>query len=176
MLPTEFKALNYHEWDQEEWNDYVVRVGVPENEAKRQFFRQVVYDHYEHHNYHYPDFEIEDYEYEIVRLSVSEVRDNVKFFPGDDLSEMWAIQYDQFEEKDHPYSIYQEMSKNKTPPFPPVIIDSSKLQDNGWRVYGRPMHLIEGTHRTSYLLRMAERNIIGWDSKHEFVLLTPKSA
>lgn len=175
MLPIEYKAQNYHEWNQERWDEYFLRLGLPDDEAKRQFFRQVVYDHFEHHNNHYPDFEIEDYEYSLIQLSVSEVREKVRFFPGPDLSEMWGLQYDDFEKRNYPYPIYQEMSKNKTPPFPPIILDSSNLKDNGWRVYGRPIHLIEGTHRTSYLLRMAERNVIGWESKHDFVLLTPKS-
>ena len=173
MLPTELQALNY----QEEWEDYIARVGVPEDEAMHQFFRQVIYDHFEHHNCHFPDFEINDYHYTLTELTVSEVRDKVKFFPGDSLSEMWSVQFDQFfEEDDCSYIIHQEMVKNKTPPFPPIIIDSSKLKDKGWRIYGRPLHLIEGTHRTSYLLRMAERGIITWCSKHEFVLLTPKNA
>lgn len=173
MLPDKFKPLNYHEQDHEKWDDYIDRISVPDDEAKRQFFRQVVYDHFEHHNYHYPDFEIDDYNYEIVNLSVLDIRDKVRYFPGVALSQMWALQYDQFEGTNHSYSIYQEMSRNKTPPFPPVIIDSSKLIDKDWRIYGRPLHLIEGTHRTSYLLRMAERDIITWESLHEFVLLTP---
>lgn len=176
MLPDNLKALNYHEWDQEKWEDYKSRVCVPDDEAKKQFYRQVVFDHFEHHNDHYPDFDIADYVYEIKKLSVNFVRDNVGFFRGESLAEMWGLQFDQFEEKDNKYSIYQSMAKDKTPPFPPVVIESSKLKDSGWRIYGRPYHLIEGTHRTSYLLRMAQRGIISWESKHDFVLLTPKNA
>ena len=72
MLPSEYKAQNYHEWNQERWDEYFLRLGLPDDEAKRQFFRQVVYDHFEHHNKHYPNFEIEDYEYSLIQLSVSE--------------------------------------------------------------------------------------------------------
>ncbi|MEW8508990.1 MAG: hypothetical protein AB2598_20080 [Candidatus Thiodiazotropha sp.] len=176
MLPTDLKALNYHKWDKEEWEAYVNRIGVPEDKAKRQFFRQVVYDHFEHHNEHYPEFEIDNYEYNIVKLSVLEVRDKVGFFYGKSIAEMWGDQYDQFEEDNADYLIFKKMSQEKTPPFPPIVIDSCQLVDKSWRVYGRPLHLIEGTHRTSYLIRMAERGIIAWQSEHEFVLLTPKIA
>lgn len=176
MLPIKLKALNYHKWNQEEWDDYVERVSVPDEEAKRQFYRQVVYDHFEHHNNHYPEFEIDDYDYEIVELTVAEVRDKVSFFRGESIAEMWSLQYDEFEKKNYEYVIYQRMSQDKTPPFPPILIDPAKLVDKEWRIYGRPLHLVEGTHRTSYLLRMAERAIISWDSIHKFVLLTPKTA
>lgn len=176
VLSEYLKALNYHEWNQESWEEYAERVGVPDNEAEKQFYRQVIYDHFEHHNVHYPDFNVGDYIFDIKSMSVAYVRDNVGFFNGESLAEMWGVQFDQFEEKNYQYSIYLSMVKNKTPPFPPVLIDASNLVDSGWRIYGRPIHLIEGTHRTSYLLRMAERGIIKWDSEHEFVLLTPKTA
>jgi hypothetical protein len=123
VLPKELKALNYHELDQEEWDDYVKRIGVPKDEALRQFYRQIVYDHFEHHNDHYPDFYIEDYEYEIVRLSVAEVRDKICFFRGKSLAEMWSLQYDEYEKKNYDYLIFRRMSQDKTPPFPPIIID-----------------------------------------------------
>ena len=174
VLPIDLKALNYHERDQEKWEDYVVRVGVPEDGPIRQFYCQVVYDHFEHHNDHYPDFLIGDYEFKITKLTVADVKNKVRFFNGESLVEMWGFQYDEFEKKDYDYVIFQRMSHEKTPPFPPIIIDSSKLVDNSWREYGRPLHLIEGTHRASYLLRMAERNIIDWESEHDFVLLTHK--
>ncbi|MCU7875167.1 MAG: hypothetical protein KZQ91_20720 [Candidatus Thiodiazotropha sp. (ex Lucinoma borealis)] len=176
MLPDNLKALNYHEWSQEEWEDYNVRVCIPDDEAKKQFYRQVIFDHFEHHNDHYPEFNVDDYDYEIKKLSVSYVRDNIGFFRGESLADIWVLQFDQFEAKDFSYSIYQSMAKDKTPPFPTVVIDSAKRIDSDWRVYGRPLHLIEGTHRTSYLLRMAQRGIISWKSEHDFVYLTPKIA
>lgn len=175
MLNQYLKPLSFGKWDQETWEDYVKRVNVPEERAIREFYRQVIFDHWEHHNDHYPAFEVSDYNYEIVALTVMEVRANVNFFPGEKLEDMWGGQYEWFEEENREYIIYQSMSKNKTPPFPPVIIDTSNLVDDEWRVYGRPLHLIEGTHRVSYLIHMAKRGLVSWDSTHEFVQLSPKS-
>lgn len=174
MLPIELKPLNYREWNQESWEDYVIRVQVPSPEAVRQFYRQVVFDHFEHHNAHYPNFVLEDYEYNIVKFSVKEVEEKFGYFSKKSLVEMWGWQFDGFERKKQGCLIYSEMSRLKTAPFPPVAIESSKLEDESWRIYGRPIHLVEGAHRTSYLLRMAERKIISWGSEHDFVFLTPK--
>jgi hypothetical protein len=174
MLSGELKALNYNESNMEKWEDYVARVEVPEDKAIRQFYRQVVFDHFVHHNDKYPDFEIDDYSFEIVTFTVNEIRDKVRFFEGESIAEMWREQYDDFERRNDDYIIFQRMFKDKTPPFPPIVIDSDNLADKEGRQYSRPIHLIEGTHRVSYLLRMAEKRIIPWDSKHEFVLLKPK--
>lgn len=176
MLDQFLKPLRYDQWDREEWQEYCERVGVPEERAVREFYRQVVYDHFDHHNNHYPDFEISDYRFGIIQLTVSGVREHIHFFPGDKVEDMWGAQYDWFEKENQDYIIYQAMSKNKTPPFPPVIIDSSNLIDEGWRTYGRPLHLVEGTHRVSYLIHMAKRGLITWESSHEFVLLSPNDS
>jgi hypothetical protein len=65
------------------------------------------------------------------------------------------------------------MSKNLTPPFPPVLLESSRLVDAGWRVYGRPYHLVEGTHRVGYMRHMLAKGIITPQSRHNFVVLRP---
>lgn len=69
--------------------------------------------------------------------------------------------------------IYQEMSRNLTSPFPPVLLDSSGLADDGWRIYGHPLHLIEGTHRVSYLRHMLAKGLVAPESRHNFVVLRP---
>lgn len=65
------------------------------------------------------------------------------------------------------------MVRDRTPPFPPVVIESVLMIDDGWRVYGRPYHLIEGTHRVGYLRRTLERGLVPTDSLHSFVVLRP---
>jgi hypothetical protein len=86
----------------------------------------------------------------------------------------WGWQYDQFKSRNQDYMIYQRMAKDLTPPFPPVVVATESLADDGWRVYGRDLHLIEGTHRLSYLGRMLELGEILPTSLHKFVFLRPR--
>ena len=175
MIREIIRPINFGELDQEEWSDYLERNRFANEEvAKLEFYRQVVFDHFDHHNDFYPSFEIDDFTYEIRSLSVRQVNDCVRFFDGESLCgrNWWGNQYDEFAKKNVDYVIYQEMSKNHTPPFPPVLLDSTSWRNIDGPVLGGPLHLIEGNHRVSYLLHMAEKEIIGWDSEHAFVVLT----
>ena len=174
MLTKSLRPIGFDDYQKEEWDVYWARVStIDASEAHREFFRQVVYDHFDHFNEHYPDFTIEDYEFTLKIYTVKEVDELVRFFMNVKM-ELWTEQFDEFQKSNHPYFIFQRMSKDLTPPFPPIFIDSSELIDKDWRVYGRPLHLIEGTHRFSYLIHMARKNIISWSSAHKFVLLVHK--
>ena len=175
MLPRKFKPKKYDAWDREPWPDYVARLGLPDHEPTLQFFRQVAYDHLDHFNNHYPDFELEEYSIDIESFTAQQANDLVRTL-GNKVMDWWAEQYEEFRRRDYPYVIYQEMSQNLTPPFPPVVFEVSKLVDSrGW-VYGRPYHLIEGTHRVSYLRHMLAEGIITPESEHRFVVLRPRCA
>ena len=53
------------------------------------------------------------------------------------------------------------MMKTGTWPFPPVVIEAGFARSLGAPTYiGRPFHLIEGTHRVSYALRMMEVGLV----------------
>jgi len=174
MLPTSLRPLNFENesWNKEPWSDYRVRIVLTDNEAIEQFYRQVAYDHFDHFNEHYPNFCLDDYSIALEQLTAQEANDKIRFFQNN-VMDQWNAQFDYYEEKDQQYVIFQEMRKNLTPPFPPVLIETSSLIDSGWRAYGRPLHLIEGTHRVSYLRRMLELRLIKADSRHEFVVLRP---
>ena len=174
MLPDTIKPINFGEMDREEWDKYRQRLSIPEEGAEKEFYRQVVYDHFEHFNYHYPLFDINNCSFSFIELSVNQMNENLMFFDNenDELKKMWDTQFDHFEEIKSSYIIYDHMSKYLKPPFPPVLIDTKGLEDNEWRIYGRPLHLIEGTHRTSYLFRMAEKGLIDWEDTFQFVLLS----
>jgi hypothetical protein len=175
MLPEILKPFNYGCWDREEWSAYVERLDLPDQEAIRQFYRQVVYDHLDHFNNHFPDFELDDYAIGMEQFTAAQANDQVRFL-GNKEMDWWGEQYDEFAAKNQPYIIYQEMSKNLTPPFPPVLIHSTQLVDSGWCTYGRPFHLVEGTHRVSYLRHMLHKGLITPDSTHNFVVLRHRSA
>lgn len=172
MLKDSIKPIGFETWEKESWIQYRERLALPEDEATQQFFRQVAYDHFCHFNEHYPDLRLEDYQLTLESWSAQKANDNIRFF-NNEVMDWWGTQYDEFKQKNQDYLIYQAMSNNLTPPFPPVVIDSSLLKDDGRLIYGRPFHLIEGTHRVSYLRHMLQRDIIQPESQHNFVLLRP---
>lgn len=172
MLPLSIKPIGFNTLEKEDWHVYRERLGLPSLEGVLQFYRQVVFDHFDHFNEHYPEFNLDDYNIKVKVYSASEANELIRFF-NDEPVEFWGEQYDDFERRNYDYIIYQEMAQHCTPPFPPILIESACLRDHGWRVYGRPLHLVEGTHRVSYLRHMLGRGIITADSKHEFVVLSP---
>lgn len=175
MLPVNLKPFGFNTWNREKWETYRERLGLPDDEAILQFYRQVVYDHFEHFNENYPSFRLEDYLITLKYYSAEQARDLIRYFNNDSI-DFWGEQYDDFERRNYSYVIYQEMAKNLTPPFPPVLLEPSLLIDGDWRIYGRPLHLIEGTHRVSYLRRMLARRLITPTSMHKFVVLRPATA
>ena len=172
MLPIEFKPKNHDSFDREPWPEYAKRLDLPGDEATLQFFRQVAYDHLDHFNNHYPAFDLAHYRIELEVMTAQEANDQIRGF-GNEPIDWWAEQYEEFARKNYPYVIYQEMSQNLTPPFPPVLLDSSQLAGKGSRIHGEPLHLVEGTHRVSYLRHMLSTGIISPGSKHSFVVLRP---
>lgn len=173
MLSQDFKPVGFNTYEKESWDDYRARLSLSDDEAILEFFRQVVFDHFEHFNDHYPDFDLNAYDLCIEHLTAQEAYDRIKFFLNKPMTD-WGTQYDHFKVRNQNYLIYQRMSKDLTPPFPPILIQSTLLVDNGWRVYGRDIHLIEGTHRVGYLRRMLELGEILAESTHKFVVLRPR--
>lgn len=173
MLSQDLRPIGFDTWEKESWDEYRIRLELPSNEAILEFYRQVVYDHFEHFNNYYPDFELYAYNFYIEYLTAQDAYDQIKFFYNNSTSG-WEEQYDDFRARNQDYLIYQRMSKDLTPPFPPILIQSDLLVDNGWRVYGRQINLIEGTHRVGYLRRMLELGEISPESTHKFVVLRPR--
>jgi hypothetical protein len=106
-------------------------------------------------------------------FTAQEANDLIRFFRGEPMKS-WGIQFDEFSKKNQDYIIFQSMSATCTFPFPPILIDPQLLTGAGWRECGRPLHLIEGTHRVSYLRRMLELGLVDPESRHQFVLLKPR--
>ena len=173
MLSQAIKPIGFNTPEKEEWEQYRGRLALPDHEATLEFYRQVVYDHFEHFNEHYPDFELGDYTLAIEFLTAKQAYDQVKYFLNKPMVD-WGEQYDEFKARNYPYIVYQQMASARTPPFPPVLVQSTTLVDNGWRVYGRDLHLVEGTHRVGYLRRMLELGEIEPESLHKFVVLRPR--
>ena len=160
--------------EKESWDEYKTRLNLPKNEALLQFYRQVVYDHFEHFNEHYPDFVLGDYEIVTQDYTAQEANDLIRYLKNEPI-DYWAEQFDYFAAGNlhFDYIIFNTMSKTGTFPFPPVIIDPKLIGNKGWNECGRPLHLIEGTHRVSYLRQMLAKGLIKPSSRHQFILLRP---
>ncbi|MFZ2890646.1 hypothetical protein [Sulfuricurvum sp.] len=174
MLPDTIKPINFGTFEIEDWEEYRQRLSIPEEGAEKEFYRQVVYDHFDYFNERFPYFDIEQHSLSFIELNISEINQQIKSFRNSNEElKQWGLQYDDFEKRNWQHSmIFTYMSKNHKPPFPPVIMDTKNIDDNCWREYGRPYHLVEGTHRVSYLFRMAERGIISSNCLFKFVLVS----
>lgn len=75
MLAESLKPFGFNTFEKETWTQYRRRLRLPEDEAVLQFYRQVVYDHFEHFNNHYPDFALDDYAFTIQEYSAQEAND-----------------------------------------------------------------------------------------------------
>jgi len=172
MLSEYLKPIGFETWGKEAWVDYRSRLSLPDHKATLEFYRQVVYDHFDNFNAHYPDFDLSVYRFSVEYMTAEESYNQIKFFNNKPVTE-WGVQYDEFKRRNQDYVIYQRMSEDLTWPFPPILIQSTALVDSGWRIYGRDIHLIEGTHRVGYLRRMLELGEIMPESVHTFVMLRP---
>jgi hypothetical protein len=162
---------------QETWEAYSSRLELPNHEPTRQFYRQVVYDHYEYFNDQYPWFVMDDYEFVSISLRADKIARDIRYFDGEPLntSSFWHDQFDYFFDTQPDYAVFTEMMRRRTFPFPPIVLDPRDVPEGEGRSYGKPLHLIEGTHRVSYLTRMLELGLITGDSQHDLVLVQPAS-
>ena len=154
--------------DHEKWHEYAKRLKLPDDEATREFFRQVVFDHFNAFNQHFPDFDLDEYVPNIEYFTAKQADGDIKFLENRVMDDHAKDFDDFFEKRKNPDFVYQEMVKNLTPPFPPVLIHSKHLPE--WKSYGEPYQLVEGCHRISYLRRMLSRGLITPESSHKFVV------
>ena len=172
MLPKTLRPIGFNTWEREEWEQYRTRLSLPNDEAVLQFYRQVIYDHFEHFNDHYPSFKLKNYVIVTRQYTAQEAYDLVWFFKSEVMN-WWGEQYEEYAKRNQKYIIFEAMSMTLTFPFPPILIEPRLLKNKGRNECGRPLHLIEGTHRVSYLRHMLETGRIHPSSRHLFVVLSP---
>jgi hypothetical protein len=91
--------------------------------------------------------------------------ENVRY-RNDEANDFWSEQFDsQFDSGKDANAIFTFMKAHGTWPFPPVIVEAALATELGASAHiGHPYHLIEGTHRVSYLRRMLQRELVAHDS------------
>lgn len=167
-------GMAYRGLEDEEWLKYLSRIGDYAQILDHRFLSEMCYEHGRRFNDYFPGFDLNVHKIKTRLVTASETREFVRYDYNEPAT-FWALQFDNYRAKPQPfkYLIFEHMIKNGTWPFPPVIIDNS----NGFagnlskRSLGLPWHLIEGTHRVSYLNRMLELNLVAPASEHEIFWL-----
>ncbi|NTW01477.1 MAG: hypothetical protein HGA19_09225 [Oscillochloris sp.] len=167
-------GLVYRGLQDDDWNSYVSRIGDHVQTIDHEFLTQICFEHGERFDRYFPRFDLEIHAIQRRRVTASEIRDHVRYDDNETV-DFWAFQFDRYrtERQPHDYMVFKHMSTSGTWPFPPVIIDNSVgfADSLSKRSLGRPWHLIEGTHRVSYLNRMLELDLIAPSSEHEIIWL-----
>ena len=137
----------------------------------KDFLLQICFEHPTRFNRIFPGFDIERHTVKRIKKRTEWVASNIRYDGGERLEGFWVHHFGK------PTPLLEEMLRNKTWPFPPVVVEANMAADqlSAKSRLGEPYYLIEGTHRVSYLLNMAERGIIDGNSEHELLEIVNKN-
>jgi len=168
MIPNRYKRYFESSSDNEPWEEYCKRLNITENEEKRYFIRHVLFDHFTNFTGRFPWFSLDSFTYGFENWGASRIHETVKYDKGEEL-DFW---YDHVKKNPDPrLTLLKYMIDEKTWPTPVVIFDFSEnpeiIMNLGDRITA--IHLIEGTHRVSYLKKMLITGQIDGESKHSIL-------
>lgn len=125
------------------------------------FIVQICFEHPGRFNDLLPKFDPRRHSAVRVQRTVGWVYDNVRYENNEEL-DFWAEHFDsQLSSGKRSYEVFTHMVDHGEWPFPPVVVEASfALTLGAPRSVGRPYHLIEGTHRVSYLRRMVQLDML----------------
>lgn len=139
----------------------------------RVFLSQICYEHGERFNRYFPKFDISKHNIQRQLVTALDIQTCVSYDQNLPVID-WAEQFDEYRQSGScRYINFEHMISKLTWPFPPVIINNANGFAESLSSYslGKPWHLVEGTHRVSYLNRMLELGLIEPSSKHEIIWL-----
>jgi len=167
MLSNKYKRYFYSFSDNESLEEYFKRLSLTENEEIRYFIQHILFDHFSNFTGRFPLFAIESHNYTFEYWKASRIHKTIKYDFGKEI-DFW---YEHVQTNPDPrLTLLKYMLDEKTWPTPIVIFDSyEEVQKLGDRVTS--VHLIEGTHRVSYLKIMFLKALIGKDSKHKILVV-----
>lgn len=173
MIPDRYKRFFESSSNNESWEAYSKRLNVTDKEEKRYFIRHVIFDHFSNFTGRFPWFSNDVFTYRFENWKADQIHETVKYDRGEEL-DFW---YDHVKLNPDPrLTLLKYMFDEKTWPTPVVIFDFSEnpevIQNLGDRI--TPIHLIEGTHRVSYLKKMLIMGLIDGKSKHKILVLRKK--
>lgn len=128
------------------------------------FIVQICFEHSNRFNALLPQFDPIRHAAKRVHRTAGWVYDNVRYDDNEDI-DFWAEHFDsQRSSGQSSYEIFTHMVGHGDWPFPPVVIETaSALSLGAPGNIGTPYHLIEGTHRVSYLRRMIQLKMVSRD-------------
>ncbi|TGE81328.1 hypothetical protein C7Y70_13045 [Pseudoalteromonas sp. KS88] len=174
MLPSILKMSDTLYSNDSGWNSYLIKIGDFARTIDRDFLSSVCLEHFDRFNYNFPEFNINNHRLERVSFTAEQIYNEVRYCDNKPL-DFWYSQVDDYL-KNTSSLAYPELKyciENKKWSFCPVIIDHIFGCELGGRRLGHPYHLIEGTHRVSFINRLYERNIIDASSIHELIVIKP---
>lgn len=134
------------------------------------FIVQICFEHPRRFNNLLPQFDVRRHTARRIQQTAGLVYGNVRYDDNEDI-DFWFDHFDsQLCSRRSDYEIFNHMVKHGEWPFPPVIVEATFAETLGASEgIGRPYHLIEGTHRVSYLRRMIQRGLVSRE-KSVFVI------
>ena len=125
------------------------------------FILQVCFEHPGRFDELLPEFDARLHSARRVPRTAGWVYENVRYENNEDV-DFWFDHFDsQLASGQSQYEMFTHMIKHGTWPFPPVIVEAGFAVTIGApKRIGYPYHLIEGTHRISYLRRMIQRGLV----------------
>lgn len=135
------------------------------------FISQICYEHYERFDDLYPGFDVKRHAAIRTRRTAAWIAENVRYTSNEDVRPMWSWHVDVFPGKGTAnFPILKHILEHLTWPFPPVIIEASLAKKlAAQHEVGTPYELVEGTHRTSYLLHLLILGRVEPTSSHELI-------
>jgi len=125
------------------------------------FILQICFEHPRRFNDLLPRFNACLHMARRIRQTAGWVYDNVRYDDNQEV-DFWFDHFDsQLSSGRRDYEIFNQMIKHGEWPFPPVIVEAAFAATLGAPAsIGNPYHLIEGTHRVSYLRRMIQLGLV----------------
>ena len=155
--------------DSESWEQYSARLAITEEPAERYFFQHVVYWHYDDFTGRFHWFQLEDFSFTFENWTAERIHREIRYDAGENLD--WH--YHHFKIKKL-IPLLTKMEEDHTWPMPPVVFVFSSSFTTKDKANITPVHLIEGTHRVSYLKKFLLDGFISPESKHKLLVLRNK--
>lgn len=150
-----------------EWKKFLDNIGKYADNIDHDFLSQICYEHSESFNSYFPNFDINHNKVVRINKTTSEIYNEIRYYNNQKINS-WYFQIDDYLDnlKRNDYKVLKYIIENGTWSFPPVVIKNELANKLGTQNFGQPMHLIEGTHRISFINRLYELEIVKPNSKH----------
>lgn len=175
MLPAILNGNKLDSYSNDDMKIYFTKIKHFGKMIDPDFLTQICVDHFERFNNYFPHFDIEKCRISRIKLSASIIYNKIRYDDNEKL-DFWYIQFDTYNnelDEDEDKCLFNYMITQGTWPIPPVIIDNKNSLCNklGFSNAGKAYHLVEGTHRVSYLNRMFEKKLVNINSEHELIMI-----